>query len=334
MNILVIDVAAQIGGAVTILEQFIEEFSRDKKNNYYVVISNLDYSDRDNITFLKYKWVKKSYIHRLFFDYIYIKKIARSIKPGLILSLQNATVAVNGVRQEVYFHNALPISEKRYTFSESKKMWFYQNVIGTIVKNSWKRANVIYVQANWIKKRLSQSWNVEEPKIVVKKPDANMQAIQGKCLAQNKDSTTGLVLFYPANSAIYKNHENLLQACSQLWDNESLDFSLVLTGEINRLNEKSRRILQGKNYPVKFVGQLTKEQMREYYSSTILVFPSYIETVGLPLIEAKICGAQILASDCEYARESIGQYDCAIYFDPFDVNSIKEAIRKACLGAE
>ena len=334
MNVLVIDVAAQIGGAVTILEQFIEEFSQDKNNDFFVVLSALDYNDRDNIKFLKYKWVKKSYIHRLFFDYIYIRRIVRSIKPGYILSLQNATVSVKGVRQEVYFHNALPISEKRYSIFESKKMWFYQNVIGAIVKKSLKRASVIYVQANWIKKKLTQNWAIEESKISVKRPYVNIQAIPRKATAKGVDPENGIVFFYPANSAVYKNHENLFRACAQLWDNDTLNFSLVLTGDLNRLNEKCKTILQGKSYPVKFVGRLNKDQMREYYISTTLVFPSYIETVGLPLIEAKSYGAQILASDCEYAHESIGKYDAVTYFDPFDVTSIKEAIRKTCLGVD
>lgn len=39
---------------------------------------------------------------------------------------------------------------------------------------------------------------------------------------------------------------------------------------------------------VVFLGYLKKEELLEIIKHTILVFPSYIETVGLPLVEAQI----------------------------------------------
>ena len=47
-----------------------------------------------------------------------------------------------------------------------------------------------------------------------------------------------------------------------------------------------------------FLGYLKKEELLEIIKHTILVFPSYIETVGLPLVEAQIFDAVILVSDC------------------------------------
>lgn len=39
MKYLVIDVAAESGGALTVFEQFIKEFKLDKNNEYYVAVS-------------------------------------------------------------------------------------------------------------------------------------------------------------------------------------------------------------------------------------------------------------------------------------------------------
>ena len=120
MTTLVIDVAAQFGGAETVLNHYIEEFKKDKNNRYIVILSTLHYENTDNIKFINCEWVKKSHIHRLFFDDFYIKKIVHKYKPDSILSLQNKTVRIKKIPQEVYFHNALPISEKRFKISESK----------------------------------------------------------------------------------------------------------------------------------------------------------------------------------------------------------------------
>jgi len=46
-----------------------------------------------------------------------------------------------------------------------------------------------------------------------------------------------------------------------------------------------------------------------------LVFPSYIETFGLPLIEASNFGLPILVSDLDYAREVIGSYKGVKFLD-------------------
>lgn len=57
--------------------------------------------------------------------------------------------------------------------------------------------------------------------------------------------------------------------------------------------------------------------MAEEYCMSALIFPSYIETVGLPLVEAMSVGAVILAADCEYAHEVLDGYENAFFFDPF-----------------
>ena len=48
-----------------------------------------------------------------------------------------------------------------------------------------------------------------------------------------------------------------------------------------------------------------------------LVFPSYIETFGLPLIEAASLKCRILAADIPYAREVLANYN-GVSFLPFN----------------
>lgn len=321
MKILVIDVAAQVGGAVTILEQFIEEFKKDKENHYYVVLSVITYANTDNITFINCAWVKKSLIHRLYFDEIYIKNIIGKIKPDRILSLQNKTVAVKHIPQTVYYHNVLPISNKRFSYQESKELWFYQNAIGSIVKWSLNRADSIIVQAGWIKKQLSDRWGINERIIKVKPPVFDVEEV-----APTIPDIAGLVLFYPANAAIYKNHQNLLLACKEIWKEYRSSFTLVLTGALDDFNKSCQDIIRDNIENIRLVGRLNKSQMLGYYKISTLIFPSYLETIGLPLIEAKESGSRILVSDCEYAHETLSDYQDVLFFDPFDINDIKAKI--------
>ena len=53
------------------------------------------------------------------------------------------------------------------------------------------------------------------------------------------------------------------------------------------------------------------------YRRATLVFPSYIETFGYPLAEARQAGTIVLAADTPFAREVLDGYENAYYFDPF-----------------
>ena len=329
MKYLVIDVAAEHGGALSILKQFISKFREDKENEYTVIVNSLDFENADNIRFVKIPWVKKSRLHRIYFDSFYVKRLIKEYKPDVLFSLQNKGFKVRNLRQEIYFHNALFICEKRFSIKESRKLWIYQNVISALTKRTLKYADKIIVQAEWIKRGLASKWKIDEGKICVERPNINP-------IFEN--STENAVqhpkaLFYPANFASYKNHTTLIKACAELWEENGNDsFSLVLTGTEEKLPMTIKSQISGKNYPISFVGALSQEEMKCTYEKTALVFPSYIETVGLPLVEAKGLMRPIIAADCEYAHESVGEYEKVVYFHPFDSETLKLHIERTIIN--
>ena len=329
MKTLVVDVAAEHGGALTILRQHIDEFKADTSNNYLVLLSRPRFEESDNVKFINVPWVKKSWLHRLYFDHIYIKKIVSEYSPDEIFSLQNKTVASEGIRQKVYYHNILPLAEKRFSFFEAPKFWIYQNLIGRIFRYSLKKASLIYVQADWIKEKMADEWGVDRRIIKVKRPKELFFEDKKR---SHQDNGSNISLFYPASGAIYKNHLMLLQALKEIWEDDSLHNKpkLLLTGKLGNLSKDCQLIVNSGKYPIEFLGRLNQEQMYMRYLESTLVFPSYMETIALPLIEARSVGIRILAADCLYSRESLGEYDKAVFFDPFDHKSIKKAIIDNC----
>ena len=55
-----------------------------------------------------------------------------------------------------------------------------------------------------------------------------------------------------------------------------------------------------------------------YKNADALLFPSYIETLGLPLLEAAAFGLPVLAADVDYAHEVLKDYEGVRYIDVFD----------------
>ncbi len=76
---------------------------------------------------------------------------------------------------------------------------------------------------------------------------------------------------------------------------------------------------------VHFSGYVSDSDLVALYSGALAVaMPSYSEGFGLPAIEAMACAAPVLASDRGSLPEVVG--DAGIYFDPFDVDSISNAM--------
>ena len=76
--------------------------------------------------------------------------------------------------------------------------------------------------------------------------------------------------------------------------------------------------------PIIFTGYLTKKEMNDYYSKSVLIFPSYIETIGLPLLESRNVGCPIIVSDCGYSREILSEYENVTYFNPNSEHELAE----------
>ncbi|MBR3966524.1 MAG: glycosyltransferase [Clostridia bacterium] len=322
MKILVVDVAGEGGGALSVLNRYIERFKMDRENEYIVCVGNLNFEDCENVKFVKFPWVKKSYLNRFYFDYVYIKRLVKKYRPDKIFSLLNKGVNVKNITQSVCFHNALFICEKRFSLKESRLMWLYQNVISFFTKRSLKKVDEVFVQAEWVKNCLVKSWNIDPSRIFIEPPQVDEIFKRQIETSEYKDIKN---LFFPAGPYPYKNHITLLTACIDLW-NKGLDFTLSFTGSLDNLSEDCQNLIKGGEYPITFLGRLSPEGMRKEYERSILVFPSYIETVGLPLAEARNMGIAILAADCEYAHDVVGDYDNVTYFSPFDVAALKDAI--------
>ena len=82
----------------------------------------------------------------------------------------------------------------------------------------------------------------------------------------------------------------------------------------------------------KHIGTITQEQVYEIMQKSVLLFPSYIESYGLPLKEARSIGTLILASDTAFAREILDGYENAYFFNPFNPEELAVLMKKIVVG--
>lgn len=323
MRIVVNDLAASTGGALSILESLYRYVkTTDKENEWIFLLSGNYLKSVNNIKVKIIPEVKKNWLCKLKFDYIYGGKVINELEPDYVLSLQNTITYGVQVRQGVYIHQAIPFqSIKKFSFFKKEECIYavYQYLIGNVIKRSAKNADDVFVQTTWMQKAVSKKAKVDKNKINIvpveiilpEKYDNTCKQIEG-------------IFFYPAGfEAIYKNHNCIYKAC-ELLDAEGIDqYKVILT-----LPEPERKVSER----ILFTGILDKDDVTAQYQESVLLFPSYVETVGLPLIEAMAAGSIILAADCEYSREVLKNYKKAFYFDPFSPKKLADLMKKVING--
>lgn len=316
---MVFDVPAVFGGALTILNQYHDMARRDKDNEWLFIVSKPRLSETENLKVVRFPWVKKSWFHRLFFDKIYAFKLVKKYKPDKIISLQSIAVRAPGYFQELYIHQALPFCEERFSFFKNNKLWIYQNIISKFIVRSARIADSVVVQSDWMKDALCKKSNIPANKVNIVCPTVNIH----DNVKYEKGSEN--LFFYPASSAAYKNHNIIYKAVRILKKSGYKNFKIVLT--INKSNDFSNDYRDIEDL-IEFCGYLNRSQVANYYSKSVLLFPSYLESFGLPLLEARLCGCPIIASDCNFAREILDGYEKADFFSPFAENELFKLLKK------
>lgn len=331
MKILVYDVAAEEGGAVTVLKSFYEEFCLDKRNEYIFVLSVCKLREKPHIKVLNYPWIKKSPLHRLYFDHFVAGRLVRKYSVDEVLSLQNIELPHAGVPQTVYEHNALPFAEYKFGLTEAFRPWFSQQILGRMMKKSIRRAKKVMVQTNWMKEEIVRQCRISEDKVEVRFPPVEMLPVK-----PYHPDIENPIFFYPANASAYKNHGTFLKACKILQKKGYRNYRVVwtITGKENETVCSLKKEAKEKELPVLFSGPMPRKALFELYASSVLVFPSYIETIGLPLLEARHANAWIVAADCLYARDCVGDYEKAEFFPPLDSGKLADILIRYLEGAE
>ncbi|MBP5318511.1 MAG: glycosyltransferase, partial [Paludibacteraceae bacterium] len=206
----------------------------------------------------------------------------------------------------VYFHQSLVFENAAWSWTDAQQrtLWFYAHVYPWAVRCFLHADTRVFVQLEGIKNSFAQKFGHDPDKIITVFPTV------GPPMSPSDDDTpldaSVLRLFYPALPFAYKNHQVLCEALPQL-------------GRPCRLYLTTPPV-PGEGRPeLVRLGQLDKAQMaRLYHQCDALVFPSKVETFGLPLLEAALCGLPVIAADKPYARDVLAGYEGARFVDADD----------------
>ena len=306
------------GGGLILLNELL-------RNNYYIKKILIDERLKKNkIKKVQKIYVKKNYLSRII---IFIREILNCSKQDTLICFNNIPPLIRPKCKSILFlQNAFYISETNLSLSFFKKFKIY--ILRKIFITFLKNVDEIYVQNLYLKKiffkkikdkNLSKKIKIHQillvPEVIAKKIINRKRKLLSKNINKN--------FFYPASYDLHKNHLNLFKAFKSLSDKNirlyitlnKKDF-LSLKNTLNLNSSNLKKIIN--------LGEVPYKKMRKYYRSCNLIFPSFLESSGLPLYEAYAYGSPIFASKKKFVTDNFRNI---ITFEPNNYRSIKNAVQ-------
>lgn len=321
------------GGPLTVLRDCLYAAAATLPDDWDIValVHDAGLVDAPRVRLMEFPEAKTSWFRRLRLEWRGFRRAFRDEKVDLWLSLHDVTPRVDATRQAIYCHNPAPFYDLplREAWLDPK-LWlfnrFYGRLYGTFIhRNAW-----VIVQQQWLRKAFVRRYGALP--VVVANPDVKPPPTDAAALAEADTGT--FVALYPTLPRVFKNVEIVLEAMHLLAaDGQTgIELRLTLAGDENAyarwLYERFQHTLG-----VRFIGRQTADQMaRQYAGASAVVFPSKLETWGLPISEAKVWGKPLLVADLAYAHETVGDYDQVSFLTPTEPEVWANAIAAMARG--
>ncbi len=330
--IIVNSTATRSSGALAIYKQFIIYLERSRgENQYYVFVdSTMPQPYISGVTYIRDD--NHSWKHRIYWDFWGCRRWLKrkGLAADVYVSLQNTGI-ITKCKQVIYYHNSIPFYKNSWNiFKKSERvMALYKYVYPLIVALTLNRKTDVVVQIPFMKEAFVRRFGIDESRVHVLFPDLENIDVEKVEPIRWADGCRHYI--YPATYFPYKEHQTLVEALAILKKKEP---SIAETIRIHLTLDKEQvpcltELIIKKNVTDNFVfeGLMPHETLLSMYkASDGLLFPSTIETLGLPLIEAARFGLPVLVADLPYAHDVMSGYDGAQFIAPVDYSSWAKAI--------
>lgn len=324
------------GGTLTILRQCLEYLSLLSETRQFRVIALVHRKSLvyyPGIEYIELPDTVKSWGRRLWCEYVTMHRISRELTPVYLwLSLHDTTPRVIAERQAVYCQTSFPFL--RWKWQDLR--FDYKIVLFALFTRLAYRINIkknkyLIVQTGWLRNGFSQMFGLPESKFIVAPPKQAERTESRSICRKNKVYT----FLFASTPDCHKNFELVCQAARLLQEELGKNkFEVVLT--IDGTENKYAHWLYkswGDVASLRFAGLMERIKLYEYYASVdCLIFPSRIETWGLPISEFAQFGKPMLLADLPYAHETAMGSKKTAYFNVQEADDLKNQMKRLVLN--
>ncbi len=287
------------------------------------LVNDVRLIDTHGVQTLAFPDAKKAWVNRARLEWHGFVEVSRELNADLWLSLHDITPRVHARRLAVYCHNPSPFTRARPRDALFEPKFLAFNLFySQLYRVNIRRNHTVVVQQQWLREEFQRRYRPR--RVLVAHPQSAVD--EGVAPAPHPAHRPGHpggevpVFLYPALPRCFKNFELIGDAVAGLVAADQWRARLRWT--IDGTENRYARWLFGKygRLPgIEWIGRQTPAQMADEYSTAdCLIFPSRLETWGLPITEAKRAGLPMLVADLPYAHETVGDHDRVTFVDVED----------------
>lgn len=271
------------------------------------------YAIADNMT---PKQGSKGHLRRLLWTQFQLPKIYQKLSANLLYSPIPEAPLFSSCRYVVMCHDLIPL---RFYRAASPLSNYFRYVVPQVLK----QAEHIICNSQATAKDIVDFYGIKSHKItpILLGYDADNFYPQSEC---NSSIATPYFL-YLGRQDPYKNLKGLINAFAAIKNN---NYYLAIAGSQDprftpNLQQQIKEL--GIEERVVFLDYLSYQELPKIISNAIaLVFPTFWEGFGLPVLEAMACGTPVITSNLASLPEITG--DAAILIDPYNTAAITKAM--------
>lgn len=249
-------------------------------------------------------------IHSVVVDQLVIPLLALCVRANQIFHFGNVASYLSPCPQKVFFHNALflpvcPLKSKPSAYLQVKRRYVLLSLLASkaslFVQNYYMKSQFL-VKDQFKNLKVSAIGNPFPTDVITNKGSLKYSLeIEQKCL--DIKSKFKHMAFYPSFPHSYKNHSFLLDQIDYF---ALKSIHVVFTCSLNSLKYFPEIVESKLSKTFTFLGPLVHSDLELLYQiCDLILFPSSIESLGMPIIEAAIYKKPLLAPSLHYVTSSV-----------------------------
>jgi len=282
-------------------------------------------------------WVyprKGGLVRRWLDETLLLPKVVGQFEPDVIVGLGDRGLDRPPCPQAIYFHRPTLIHSSTHCPDESMRERILRHYHRRYLGKCLKRCQLVFCQTPITAQRLRR-WYTFDGDIVIRPPAVspilleppNAAGPMPKAFEPHRGDFRLLCL---ARYYTHKNHQAIVE-CFRRYRRElqGVVVFITVTPDQHRaaggLLDRIRRL--GLSDSIISLGQIPHAEVRDYYAHChATLMPTLLESFSITYLEAMSFQTPIITSDLDFAHAACG--DAAIYCDPWDPASIRDAILK------
>lgn len=319
-NIVVSAVNIRKGGTLTVLRDCLRYLSGRGDLHVTALVHKKELCCFPGIDYIEIPWSAEGWLKRLWCEYVSMNRISKTLSDTYLwLSLHDTTPRVKAHRQAVYCHTSFPFMKPTL---RDLRMDYKIPLFSLFTKYAYRwnvrKNKYLIVQQEWMRQALAALVSFPASRIIVAPPSFERPVITAT-------PSNPPMFLYVGTPDCHKNFETVCKAAELLekrLGKGAFCVEFTISGEENRYAQWLRRRWCHVD-SIRFRGYLSREELAQAYGrASCLVFPSRIETWGLPISEFMHTGKPMILADMPYAHGAAAGASKAVFFPARDADRL------------